>query len=435
LSAGDVQAWGHGPLQGTVKIVNPQTVQLSVDHVPPNQFVEASLLFPKSVVPYEGLTGSTVGPTGETVESAHGVLLQEEKLADEANAERRKEHLFNVVWKVAAIAYPILLLALLIVAWRRDRVPGVPRILRDPPEEIHPVDLAVLWGSWAHESPTQNAYRAQLLWLAQQGVIQVQADGQVSKPKDIEITLVKEPTDDGLDTEFTDFLFATKGVGPLKLSELKGTGVREKPLRTWSKDVTSRWQHRLAKRKGRWESHVMGWSALALIGLGILAGIETRRSVVPWLLGPEAVVLLLVFRWFLHPYLTGTERQRVARWASFRRFLKKFSSLPDAPAMAVIIWEKYLVYATALGVAHTVVKQVKAIIPAEELPSPWMGAPRGYAGYWWANSISTQAPVAAAVSASSSSGSGGSWSSGGGGGGGFSGGGGFGGGGGGGGAG
>jgi len=434
LAAGDLRAWGHGPLQGTVKILNPQTVQLSVDHVPANQFVEGSLLFPKSVVPYEGLSVSGLGPTGETVHSAQEVLAQEQQLADQANATRRKQHAFDVAWKVAAVAYPILLGALLVVAYRRDRVPGVPDILRDPPEDIHPVDLAVMWGSWAHESPTQNAYRAQLLWLAQQGVIRVQADGQVSKPKDIEITFVKEPAD-GLDSEFTGFLFADKGVGPHKLSEIKGTGLRAKPLRTWSKDVTDRLQHRLATRKKRWESRVMTWAMLVLIGFGILAGIETHRSMVPWLLGPEAVVLWGVFRWYLHPYLTGADRLRVAKWAAFRRFLKKFSSLPDAPALAVIIWEKYLVYATALGIAHRVVHQVQAIIPAQELPSPWMGAPSGAMGYLWANSISTQAPVAAAVSSSSgSSGSGGSWSSGGGGGGGFSGGGGSGGGGGGGGA-
>ncbi len=427
LAAGDVRAWGHGPLQGTVRIVDPQTVRLAVDNVAPYRFVEASVLFPKNVVPYEGLTASGIGPELTTVHSAHEVLLQEEHLAAEANATRRRVHLFNVAWKVAAVAYPILLVGLLIVSYRRDRVSGVPRILRDPPEDIHPVDLAVLWGSYAHESPTQNAYRAQLLWLAQQGVIQVQADGQVSQPKDIEITFVKEPAD-GLDTEFTGFLFADKGVGPLKLSQLKGEGNRAKPLRTWSKDVTDRWQHRLAKRKKRWESRVMTWAMLVLIVFGIVAGVETHRAAVPWLLGPEALVLLFMTRWFMHPYLQGNERLRVAKWAAFRRFLRKFSSLPDAPALAVIIWEKYLVYATALGVAHRVVHQVKAIVPEEQLPSPWMGAPQGSMGFLWANSISNHAPVAAAIGSSSGgtswSGSSGGWSSGGGGGGGgFSGGG------------
>jgi uncharacterized membrane protein len=129
------------------------------------------------------------------------------------------------------------------------------------------------------------------------------------------------------------------------------------------------------------------------------------------------------------PARPGPEfRERIARWSSFRRFLKRFSSLPDAPALAVVIWEHYLVYATALGAARTVEKQVKALIPAQELPSPWPGAPAGVHSLGWVAAFhaSTPTQVAAWVmpqATSSSSGGFGSFSSGGGFGGGFSGGG------------
>jgi len=426
LSPGQTRAWGHGPLQGNVRILDPQTVRLTVDDVAANQFVEGSVLFPKNAVPYEGLTPVGIGPDLSAVHSAAEVLHQEERLAAEANAKRVRVHAVDVGWRVVAIAFPVLLIVLLVIAYRRDRVPGVPRLLQEPPEDIHPVDLAVLWGTYAHETATQNAYRAQLLWLAREGVIQVQADGQVSKPKDIEVTFVKEPAD-GLDSEFTEFLFADKGVGPFKLSEMKATGKRATELREWTKDVTDRFQHRIARRKKRWEARVTGWSMLAVLAFGIFAAIYTHRGIAAGLLVPEALVLWGIARWYLHPYLRGKERERVAKWAAFRRFLRKFSSLPNAPALAVIIWENYLVYATALGIAHEVVKQVKAIVPEEELPAPWMGAPTGSMGYLWASNMSTHAPVAASVASSSGgtswSGSTGGFSSGGGGGGGFSGGG------------
>jgi uncharacterized membrane protein len=114
----------------------------------------------------------------------------------------------------------------------------------------------------------------------------------------------------------------------------------------------------------------------------------------------------------------------MARWRSFRRFLTEFSSLPEAPALAVVIWERYLVYATALGCADEVEKQVKALIPPQELPSPWEGAPSGVNALAFVHSFNT-VPVHSAlstVSSSTSSGTG-SFSGGGGGGGGFSGGG------------
>jgi uncharacterized membrane protein len=126
-------------------------------------------------------------------------------------------------------------------------------------------------------------------------------------------------------------------------------------------------------------------------------------------------------------------RERIARWRAFRRFLRKFSSLPDAPALAVVIWEHYLAYAAALGVADVVEKQVRVAVPPDDLPAPWRGAPAGVQGLSWVGSIgsvSTPSVADAAVSrAWSSTSSGiGSFSSGGGFGGGFSGGGGFGGG-------
>src|SRR5204862_1909111 len=92
---------------------------------------------------------------------------------------------------------------------------------------------------------------------------------------------------------------------------------------------------------------------------------------------------------FMRPRLKGNVGVRVAKWKAFRRFLKRFSTLPDAPALAVVIWEKYMVEAVALGVAKRVEKQVHALVAEEDLPSPWPGAPPGQGGYRWLNTFQT----------------------------------------------
>lgn len=43
-----------------------------------------------------------------------------------------------------------------------------------------------------------------------------------------------------------------------------------------------------------------------------------------------------------------------ARWQSFKRFINDFSLIKDQPPESIVIWNKYLVYATALGVADEV---------------------------------------------------------------------------------
>jgi uncharacterized membrane protein len=60
----------------------------------------------------------------------------------------------------------------------------------------------------------------------------------------------------------------------------------------------------------------------------------------------------------------------VKRLEAFRKYLEDFSDLPNAPALAVVIWEQYLAWAVALDVADEVEKQVKALVPVETLRSP-----------------------------------------------------------------
>ncbi|MCX6742514.1 MAG: DUF2207 domain-containing protein [Candidatus Pacearchaeota archaeon] len=51
--------------------------------------------------------------------------------------------------------------------------------------------------------------------------------------------------------------------------------------------------------------------------------------------------------------------QEYQKWDSFKRYLKEFPSMRDSPPKAVVLWEKYLVYATALGVSAVVIKRFK----------------------------------------------------------------------------
>ena len=49
----------------------------------------------------------------------------------------------------------------------------------------------------------------------------------------------------------------------------------------------------------------------------------------------------------------------VERWEKFKKFLKDYSLIKEHPPESIAIWNKYLVYATALGVADEVYKAMK----------------------------------------------------------------------------
>jgi uncharacterized membrane protein YgcG len=411
LLPGEARAWGHGPLQGTVRIPDPQTVVLEVRDLPPNRFVEAGVLFPADAVPFDGLsaTGDGPDPAAGQVSSAAGVLAQERRLAGEANAVRRRVGFFDALWRWARVGYPVALLALLGIGVLRERVPGVPRHLQEPPEDLHPVDLAVLWGSYRHTPTTRNAYRAQLLSLARQRVIDLTPVGSPTAPSDLTVTLRDLPSDPA-DQEFTEYLFADRGVGPHRLSQLKPVGARGKELGDWTGDVMRRLRRQLGRRARRWEARAMLLALVAFVAIGAVAAAELHRPGFWWTIVGGALLWGGV-RYLLPPRYGVEARERLARWRAFRRLLLEFSSLPDAPALAVTIWERYLVDAAALGVADRVVEQVGTVVPAGGLGSPWVGGPAGVAGIGLAATMSTMSAGLSLVSSSSSpSSSGTSWS-------------------------
>jgi uncharacterized membrane protein YgcG len=401
LRPGETRAWGHGPLAGEVRILDPQTVELTVRDLSPFTFVEGSILFPNRAVPFAPIEA---GPRAETI------LAEEKRLADEANALRRRHDVETALTWVLMILVPLFMVAMVVMARRRDRVADVPRYLEEPPEDIHPVDLAMLWSAYRGSLQPKNAYRAQMLHLARTGVIDVQAEGTVSDPDDFRLRLRKRP--DGIDGEFVEFLFTGDGERPVSMKSIKNKGTRATDLRDWWKKAGSRTKRlvtKVVKGRSRPERTAMTVVALAAAAYGYWrsVGFTEGGPFFEGLVGPPALLLAgvaLVSRWVAGPFMPARLplelRERVARWAAFRRFLKEFSTFDDAPALAVIVWERYLVYAVALDVAGRVEKQVREILPEEEIPEPWPGAPTGVQGFayyhhWSAGSAAYVAPAAA----------------------------------------
>ncbi|HML04415.1 MAG TPA: DUF2207 domain-containing protein, partial [Methanobacterium sp.] len=60
-------------------------------------------------------------------------------------------------------------------------------------------------------------------------------------------------------------------------------------------------------------------------------------------------------------------REYYEKWESFKRYVQDYSLIKDSPPESVKIWNKYLVYATALGAAKGVKKAMELSIPQKQL--------------------------------------------------------------------
>lgn len=374
LTREEVRAWAHGPLNGAVSFTDPQTVVYDVRDIQPNNFVEGSILFPAEAVAF--------APQIPADERAR-ILADEAKWASEANALRARHDAQRAWVFYLLLGLPLLLAGFVWMARLRDRAPGVPKLLEQPPED-DAVEAAFVWDAWLGRGTAPNAYRAQILRLVRIGAVEIRAVGTVSEPEDIKLVQRKGPeeVETEADLDFLALLFGESTSGDhtneISISHPKRHGAAGPTwFAAWSKDAKSDATNALLRiRKGDARIESTGSAVVACIaaGYGIWTAVWGLGGKVGWWLVPLAVVSLIVALRHIPARVGPDIRERVAKLAAFRRYLKNFSSLPNAPTLAVIIWERYMEWAAALYVAKRVEKQVKALIPEQSLDTSWLGS-------------------------------------------------------------
>jgi uncharacterized membrane protein len=101
---------------------------------------------------------------------------------------------------------------------------------------------------------------------------------------------------------------------------------------------------------------------IVFIGIALMLYATYNISIlVPVLIAVAAMILYSV-------YVNSIKKRSIegnelyAKWKAFRNFLTSFGNMEDYPIPGIIVWEHYLVYATILGVADQVMKQLRVKI-------------------------------------------------------------------------
>ncbi|MCC7576804.1 MAG: DUF2207 domain-containing protein [Methanomethylovorans sp.] len=82
-------------------------------------------------------------------------------------------------------------------------------------------------------------------------------------------------------------------------------------------------------------------------------------------ISPIVLVLNARYRTFLGRW-TPEGKLFIDRWKNFKRYLTDFSDLKEHPPGSVKIWDHYIVYAMALGVAEEALKNMSVIVPKDD---------------------------------------------------------------------
>ena len=97
-------------------------------------------------------------------------------------------------------------------------------------------------------------------------------------------------------------------------------------------------------------------------------------------LGVVAIISLILPEKIAGQWTTYGEEYD-AKWNNFKKYIKDFSLIKEYPPESIVIWNKYLVYATALGAADAVRKAMELSVPKDELQGSDIYMFHYYGGY------------------------------------------------------
>jgi uncharacterized membrane protein YgcG len=112
-----------------------------------------------------------------------------------------------------------------------------------------------------------------------------------------------------------------------------------------------------AARRSGWFLGLLGLFGIGFFIVRFLLALGTYTGIIGGVIIGAAILL--------NAYINSIERRSkkgnedFVRWRAFEKFLKEFTNIKDYPMPGLTIWEHYMVYATAFGIADLVEKQVR----------------------------------------------------------------------------
>ena len=387
------RAWGHPvSVRGDVTIDDETVLYRALD-IPPRTFVEARVLFPREYL------SSTAGADVRGGQAFDRIVAEEVGAAEDyaRDQEQIDEAVDDLPRTLGLLALIALLPASLLVLWvymrfGRELDVGYDREYeQEPPSELAPALVPPLVAQRAGVG--SNEFTATLFDLVRRGIYRaapvttersVWAGLRTEEVADLELS--HGSSQDGLEPYEEAVARVVNYVihdGPERLSNFRDRieddrVQNSKRFKKFKDDVAS------AVSARNWFSDaglvpLLG-AALLFGGLGVLLfwlGRRNYSSVAPtW---SSVVLLALGVCGLVNAVVAGAtaafvrlwRRRRpeaqleAERWEAFRRYLTDFPRLHEAAPTTLELWERYLVYGIAFGIAERVLQGAHLHMPDE----------------------------------------------------------------------
>ena len=389
----NIRVWGHTEdLNGEIYVTSNNKVEFTINKFRSGRFVEVRIAMPQNMI-----ESSTRIDNNKTLQS---IIYEETKWADEANARRKAR---EEQWETLCDAFGVMFIIASFIILKRvlknkQKMNSMEKII--PSEEIEyfreipdenstPAEALYLLKKVAAIFSTDEfgkIFSATLLDLALKNTIEFEADPVDKKKIVIRLGNIDNKKLITRDVELLVYEFvirAFKNKNEITVKELKKyisnnptkiTSLKEKiDSKTESSLVTDKKLDREQKMlKEKFAVGIVGYILTIIIAGGFTvftyADFERINTFLLgsfFLLNITSIIGIIVnakvqSRFNVFTQIGVDEHEK---WKGLKKYMEEFSLLNEREVPDLVLWEKFLVYATAFGIADKVIKQLKIVYP------------------------------------------------------------------------
>lgn len=375
LLAKDVYIYGHG---ANGKVNHNQddvyNIKLSAKKLSPTQEIEARILFPKELLDLTAIE-EEVGEYGNVhhIEYLSRVEAYEEQLQRESTKLLIGDISVGVV-AVLILVFIICMLYKIYILYDKEYVSNFDdEYYRELPENYPPAIMSYLYN---FKEIDKNCVSSTLMDLIRKKVVTIEYAGESLTEKKPNYKMIYNGIPNGVvlnnyEAKLIDWFFVCVANGSeLTLDQLDDFNGREGNARNYqlyNRQFNSLIASEAKKynffedpKKGREKGNSL--ILFLLVMIFIFAFIHTSFPLImPMYAASWMLAMIVIIMFYTRNLVKRTKKgnEDFVRWKAFKHFLEEFSNIKDYPMPGIIVWDHYMVYASAFGIADLVEEQLR----------------------------------------------------------------------------
>lgn len=391
----EIKVWGHTEdLNGEIYATELNKIEFNINNFRSGRYVEIRTLFPTEMITYSGRT--------ENTNILDSVTEEETVWANEANRRREmnkvKKFVMSIIVTIIAIAIDAFFIYDLtkVIKKIKENKKLVPtqsiEYYREVPreKEVTPAEALYLFrGTKANTTISTDLgkiFSATMLDLNLKKFIDFEVINPNEKNETVKIKLLKDDSSELDNVKDEQFIFeflkdAMLDKKEITIKELESY-IKKHPSKIESlskhiKDSTIKRLHEKEFLSKENDKKLEGAStrlvlymffvifAIPFISIPI-AMFDSKVPILAYLSTIIVGIILIIASGIYSSRLSfGTQKaiDEQAQWKGLKKYMEDFSLLKERELPEIVLWEKFLVYATVFGIEKKVLKQLKMAYP------------------------------------------------------------------------